>query len=108
MGVSWSGRGLDRKAGQTRRNSPPGAGRPVVRRTVTIAAMRQIAMINFELLFEFELTVLPDGMPPYPATTQQLVSQQDVRRLVPGVILEATVEASNPAAIQLDLGSLRC
>ena len=79
----------------------------VVRRTVTIAGMRQIAMVNFDLLFEFELTVLPDGVPPYPATTQQLVSQADVRRLVPGLTLEATVDLSNSAAIWLDLGSLR-
>ena len=79
----------------------------VVRRTVTIVGMRQIAMVNFDLLFEFELTVLPDGLPAYPATTQQLVSQQDVRRLIPGLTLEATIDLSNSAAIWLDLGSLR-
>ncbi len=79
----------------------------VVRRIVTITGMRQIAMINFDLLFEFELTVLPDGLPAYPATTQQLVSQADVRRLIPGLTLEATIDLSNSAAIWLDLGSLR-
>jgi len=83
------------------------ADRSVVRRTVMIAGMRQLAMVNFDLLFEFELTVLPDGMPAYPATTQQLVGQQDVRRLVPGLTLEATIDLANSAAIRLDLGSLR-
>ena len=128
-------RNLRRRAGQVRRDVPPGAGRPactgnlarllraqaraayraeagladpsVVRRTVMIAGMRQIAMVNFDLLFEFDLTVLPDALPPYPATTQQLVSQADVRRLVPGLTLEATFDLSNSAAIWLDLGSLR-
>ncbi len=79
----------------------------VVRRTVTITGMRQIAMVNFDLLFEFELTVLPDGRPGYPATTQQLVSQEEVRRLGPGLTVEATVDLSNSASIWLDLGSLR-
>ena len=51
------------------------------RRTVTITGMRQIGMLNFDLLVEFDLTVLPDGMPPYPATTQQRVSQMQVGRL---------------------------
>ena len=79
----------------------------VLRRTVMITGMRQIAMVNFDLLFEFDLTVLPDGMPAYPATTQQLVGQQDVRRLVPGLTVEATIDLANSAAIWLDLGSLR-
>ena len=55
-----------------------------VRRTVTITGMRQIGMLNFDLLVEFDLTVLPDGMPPYPATTQQRVSQMQAGRLQPG------------------------
>jgi hypothetical protein len=79
----------------------------VLRRTVMITGMRQIAMVNFDLLFEFDLTVVPDGLPAYPATTQQLVRQQDVRRLVPGLTVEATVDLANSAAIKLDLGSLR-
>jgi hypothetical protein len=78
----------------------------VLRRTVMITGMRQIAMVNFDLLFEFDLTVLPDGTPAYPATTQQLVSQRDVRRLVPGLTLEATIDLANSAAVWLDLGSL--
>ena len=78
-----------------------------VRRTVTINGMRQIGMMNFDLLIEFDLTVLPDGMPPYPATTQQRVTQMEVGRLQPGLTLQASVDPSNPAAIWLDLGSLR-
>ena len=77
-----------------------------VRRTVTITGMRQIGMVDFDLLVEFDLTVLPDGMPPYPATTQQRVSQMQVGRLQPGQTLQASVDPSNPAAIWLDLENL--
>ena len=76
-----------------------------VRRTVTITGMRQIGMVNFDLLVEFDLTVLPDGMPPYPATTQQRVSQMQIGQLQPGQTLQASVDPANLAAIWLDLGS---
>jgi hypothetical protein len=78
-----------------------------VRRTVTINGMRQIGMVNFDLLVEFDLTVLPDGMPPYPATTQQRVSQMQIGQLQPGQTLQASVDPSNPAAIWLDLETLQ-
>jgi hypothetical protein len=87
------------------RNLPPAAGAPA-RRTVTITGMRQIGMVNFDLLVEFELTVLPDGMPPYPATTQQRVSQMQAGQLRPGQTLQASADPANPAAIWLDLEGL--
>ena len=83
-----------------------GAGGPGVRRTVTIVGLRQIAMVNFDLLMEFELTVLPDGLPPYPATTQQLVSPGQARQLRPGLTLDACAIPPNPAAVWLHLESL--
>ena len=83
------------------------AGASAVRRTVTITGMRQIGMLNFDLLVEFDVTVLPDGLPPYPAATQQRVSQIQIGRLQPGLTLEASVDPSNPAAIWLNLESLR-
>ena len=84
-----------------------GTAGPATRRTVTITGMRQIGMMNFDLLVEFDLTVLPDGLPPYPATTQQCVSQMQIGKLQPGLTLQASVDPSNPAAIWLDLESLR-
>ena len=82
-------------------------GAPAVRRTVAITGMRQIGMLNFDLLVEFDLAVLPDGLRPYPATTQQRVSQVQIGRLRPGLFLEASADPSNPAAIWLDLESPR-
>jgi hypothetical protein len=83
------------------------AGAAATRRTVTITGMRQIGMMNFDLLVEFDLTVLPDGLPPYPATTQQCVSQLQIGKLQPGLTLQASVDPANPAAIWLDLESVR-
>ena len=77
-----------------------------VRRTVTITGMRQIGMLNFDLLVEFDLAVLPYRLRPYPATTQQRVSQMQIGKLQPGLTLEAWVDPSNPAAVWLDLQSL--
>jgi hypothetical protein len=78
-----------------------------VRRTVMITGMRQIGMINFDLLIQFDLTVLPDGLPPYPATCQQAISQMQVGQLRSGMSLEASVDPANPSAIWLDLTSIR-
>jgi hypothetical protein len=77
-----------------------------LRRSVTITGMRQIGMMNFDLLVEFDLTVLPDDTAPYAATTQQRVSQMQIGRLRPGMTLPAAVAAYNPAAIWLDLSGL--
>jgi hypothetical protein len=77
-----------------------------VRRNVMISGMRQVGMINFDLLVEFELTVMADGMPPYPATTQQAVSQMQIGRLRPGMTLQGAVDPSNPTAVWLDLTSI--
>jgi len=76
------------------------------RRTVMINGLRQIGMVNFDLLVEFDLTVMPDGGVPYPATTQQTVSQMLIAKLQPGASLQAAVDPANPAAIWLDLASL--
>jgi len=77
-----------------------------IHRTVTITSMSQIGLINFDLLIEFELTVLPDGLPPYPATTQQTVSQIRIAQIRPGQTLQAVIDPANPAAIWLDLSSV--
>jgi hypothetical protein len=77
-----------------------------LRRSVTITGMRQIGMMNFDLLVEFDLTVLPDDLAPYVATTQQRVSQAQIGLLRPGMTLPAAVAAYNPAAIWLDLSGL--
>jgi hypothetical protein len=72
-----------------------------------ITGMRQVGTVNFDLLVEFGLTVAPEGMPPYPAAMQQLVSQFQVAQLKPGRTLMASVTQGSTAAIWLDLTSLQ-
>ena len=137
MGVFKSMRDLQKQAKEIEKNSPPASVRMQqgmermqaasqmmaaqtaaanaalsaqangVRRTVTITGMRQVGQINFDLLMEFDLTVLIDGMPPYPATAQQAVSQMQIGQLRPGTNLEAMIDPANPNAIWLDLMSIR-
>jgi len=71
-----------------------------------IVGMRQVGTINFDLLIEFDLTVAPEGRPPYPVTIEQLVSQFQVGQLSTGRRLQATVDPTNPMAVWLDFGSL--
>src|ERR1700689_4698392 len=42
-----------------------------VRCTAIINSMKQVGMINFDLMIQFDLTLMQDGLPPRPATTQQ-------------------------------------
>src|SRR5215469_10978497 len=77
-----------------------------VRRNIVISSMRQVGQINFDLLIEFELTVMADGMPPYPATCQQPVSQMQIGRIQPGMTLQGAVDPANPTAVWLDLSSV--
>jgi hypothetical protein len=77
------------------------------RRTVMITGMRQIGTVNFDLLVEFELTVMGEGMAPYPVTTQQAISQLQAGQLRPGLTLQAAVDTASPSAVWLDLTSVR-
>lgn len=77
------------------------------RRSVMITSMRRVGMMNFDVLVEFELTVMADGMPPYPATIQQPISQSQIGQLRPGMRLHASMDPSNPVAVWLDLTNIR-
>jgi hypothetical protein len=78
-----------------------------ITKTVVINSMQQVGMINFDLMVQFDLTVMQDGMPPYPATTQQTVSQMQIGAIRPGMTVDAAVDPSNPSAIWLNLATAR-
>jgi hypothetical protein len=75
-----------------------------VRCPVVISGVRQVGSMNYSPLIEFDLTVTPEGRPPYPATVQQLVSQFQLGELQPGRTVMASIDPSDPNAIWLDLG----
>jgi hypothetical protein len=72
-----------------------------------ITGMRQVGSASFDLVMEFELTVIGTGTAPYPVTTRQAISQLQASQLRPGQTLQAAVDCSNPDAVWLDLASLR-
>jgi hypothetical protein len=70
----------------------------------TVDAIRETGMqINMEPVAELDLTVLPDGRPPYPATIQQAVSQFYIPRLQPGSTLSVKVDPNDPSSIFIDM-----
>jgi hypothetical protein len=75
-------------------------------RNVMITGMRQIGTNNIDLMVEFDLTVMPDGLPTYPVTTLQAVSQGQFGQLRPGMTMPASVEGGT-LAVWLDLTTLR-
>ncbi len=72
---------------------------------VTITEMRQEGMMNFEPMMAFELTVMPEGLPPYPATVRQTVPMGQLSLIRRGATLHAKVDPNDPASIWLDLTS---
>jgi hypothetical protein len=70
----------------------------------TLNAARSVGMVNFEPLMEFDLTVMRDGMPPYPATVRQAVPQMELARLQSGGSVAVKVDPNDQNAIWLDLG----
>lgn len=88
-------------AEQTRAANIAATGRDA---TVTVADVRQTsAQVNFDPIIELDLTVFPDGRPPYPATVRQIVSQIYLSKVQPGANLVAKVDAEDPSAIWIDL-----
>ena len=77
------------------------------RHAATITGMRQVGMINFDLLVQFDLTLLADGLPPRPATAQQAVSQMQIGQIRPGMSIDAIADPNNPNALWLDLSTVR-
>lgn len=78
-----------------------------IRCTAIINAMQQVGMINFDLMVQFDLTLMQDGMPPRPAVIQQNVSQMQIGGIRPGMSVDAAMVPSNPDAIWLDLSTVR-
>jgi hypothetical protein len=74
--------------------------------TATITGTRQVGTVNFDLMMEFDLTVMPGGLPPYPATVRQTISQMQLVRLRPGASVRVKVDPEDPSAIWLDPASI--
>jgi hypothetical protein len=70
--------------------------------TATVAAIRQgTGMVNYQPIMEIDLTVMPEGLPPYPVTVKQVVPQMQLAQLQPGANLNVKVDPNDPAAVWL-------
>lgn len=71
--------------------------------TATITAVRQGGqMINYQPVIEIDLTVMPQGLPPYPATVSQAVPQTHLGRAQAGQTVAVKVDPENPATIWIN------
>ena len=71
--------------------------------TATIVAVRQgQAMVNFQPTIEVDLTVLPEGGPPYPVTVKQVIPQIHLAQAQPGASVHVKVDPNNPASVWID------
>jgi len=72
--------------------------------SATVTAVRDTGgMVNMEPIAEIELTVLPDGLPPYPVTVRQAISQFYVGRVQPGASLSVKVDPNDPGTVFIDI-----
>jgi hypothetical protein len=72
--------------------------------SATVTAIRETgSVINNQPVAEIELTVLPDGLPPYPVTIHQAVGQFHIPYLQPGAALSVKVDPNDPSSVFIDV-----
>jgi hypothetical protein len=74
--------------------------------TATIAAVRQGAgLVNMQPLIQLDLTVLPEGRPPYPATVSQVVPMSHLALARPGATVRVKVDPNDASIVWIDWAS---
>jgi hypothetical protein len=74
-----------------------------VEATAVVAAVRQgTGMVNFQPIIELDLTVMPEGLPPYPVTVKQVVPQVQLAQVQAGANLHVKVDPNDPSAVWID------
>jgi hypothetical protein len=75
--------------------------------TASVIAVRDTgAQVNFQPMCEIDLTVMPDGLPPYPVTVKQVVPMTQLAALTPGKNVKVKVDPNNPATVFIDMTSV--
>jgi hypothetical protein len=60
------------------------------------------AMVNFQPTLQIDLTVMPDGLPPYPASVTQVVEQVFLGKAVAGASVPVKVDPESPGSIWIN------
>ena len=75
--------------------------------SATIVAVRDSGtMVNMQPSCEIDLTVMPDGLPPYPVTVKQIVPMTQLALLTAGKAVRVKVDPNNPATVFIDMTSV--
>jgi hypothetical protein len=71
--------------------------------TAMISGVAQTGgMVNYQPTLKIDLTVMPDGLPPYPATVTQVVEQIYLGKAVAGAAVPIKVDPENPGSIWIN------
>lgn len=71
--------------------------------TAVVSAVRQPGtMINMQMVLEIDLTVMPDGLPPYPLTVSQMFPMVNMGSIQPGANLHVKIDPNDPSSIWID------
>lgn len=60
------------------------------------------AMVNFQPTLQIDMTVMPDGLPPYPASVTQVVEQVFLTKAVAGASVPIKVDPNDPGSIWIN------
>jgi hypothetical protein len=60
------------------------------------------AMVNFQPTLRIEMTVMPDGKPPYPASVTQVVEQVFLTKAVAGASVPVKVDPADSSSIWIN------
>jgi hypothetical protein len=72
----------------------------------TITAVRQGAgLVNMQPLIELDLTVLPEGLPPYPVTVAQVVPMTHLALARPGATVHVRTDPNDRTLVWIDWAS---
>ena len=53
-------------------------------------------------MIEIDLTVMPEGLPPYPVTVKQVASMVQLSQIQAGATVHVKVDPNNPSAVWVD------
>jgi hypothetical protein len=71
--------------------------------TAIIVEVRQgSAMVNFQPMIEIDLTVMPEGLPPYPVTVKQVASMVQLAQVKAGATVHVKVDPNSPSVVWID------
>jgi hypothetical protein len=71
-------------------------------KAVIVEVRQAAAMVNFQPMIELDLTVLPEGLPPYPVTIKQVSSMVHLAQVRAGATVYVKVDPNNPATVWVD------